>query len=56
MEKFEKLYDLLDGVALTMEQRVSLFYALAEIEKDYEDLAASRRPMSFTWVKDIEAS
>lgn len=56
MDKFKKLYDHLDEVALTLEQRRVLFSLLAQIELDYEHLSVSRRPDSVTWMNDLKSN
>ena len=52
MEKFDELYEFLNDVPLTTAQHSELTQLLADIEKDYQSLAESRRPNAFGWLAD----
>jgi len=52
MEKFDKLYEFLNDVPLTTAQHSELIQLLADIERDYQSLAESRRPNAYGWLAD----
>jgi hypothetical protein len=52
MRNLDKLYEFLNDVPLTTAQHSELTGLLANIERDYQSLAESRRPDSFEWESD----